>query len=87
KHLLIDENLNKFTGLVDVNGQQVSSTFLVSSIDYLPSTFLKDDERWETTSRAIVIIDKSIHEESGDASLTVYPPEIVNNKDPITVLQ
>ncbi|CAG8749708.1 13327_t:CDS:10 [Gigaspora margarita] len=87
KHLLIDENSNKFTGLVDVNDQQISSTFLVSSIDYLPPIFLKEDEHWETTSRAIVIIDKFIHEESGDASLTVYPPETVKNKYPVTVLQ
>ncbi|RIB16580.1 GDP dissociation inhibitor [Gigaspora rosea] len=87
KHLLIDENSNKFTGLVDVNDQQISSTFLVSSIDYLPPRFLKEDEHWETTSRAIVIIDKFIHEESGDASLTVYPPETVKNKYPVTVLQ
>ncbi|CAG8812282.1 16684_t:CDS:2, partial [Dentiscutata erythropus] len=87
KHLLIDENSNKFTGLVDVNDQQISSTFLVSSIDYLPSIFLKEDELWETTSRAIVITDKFILEETGDASLTIYPPETVKNKYPVTVLQ
>ncbi|CAG8446093.1 17130_t:CDS:10 [Cetraspora pellucida] len=87
KHLLIDESSNKFAGLVDVNDQQISSTFLVSSIDYLPPIFFKGNECWETTSRAIVIIDKFIHEESGDASLTIYPPETVKNKYPITVLQ
>ncbi|CAG8439077.1 1098_t:CDS:10 [Acaulospora morrowiae] len=86
KYILINENSNKFSGLVDVNDQQLSSTFLVATIDYLPTKFIKN-EKWELTSRAIVITDKFIHEESGDVTMTVFPPDKVNNRYPINVLQ
>ncbi|CAG8642554.1 11751_t:CDS:2, partial [Diversispora eburnea] len=90
-HILIDRKSNKFLGLVDINDQQLSSTFLVTAIDYLPTKFIKDgddDLRCEQTSRAIVIIDKFVHEENADATLTIFPPNTVNNnKYPIRVLQ
>lgn len=42
----------------------------------------------EKTSRAIVIIDKYVHEETADATLTIFPPNTVNNnKYSIRVLQ
>ncbi|CAG8461674.1 1989_t:CDS:10 [Acaulospora colombiana] len=87
KYILINESSNKFSGLVDVNEQQLSSTFLVTAIDYLPIKFIDDEEKWEQTSLAIVIIDRFIHEESSDATLTVFPPNEVNNRYPISVLQ
>ena len=46
KHLLIDESSNNFTGLIDVNGQQLSSTYLITAIDYLPEKFLEGNEEW-----------------------------------------
>lgn len=47
KHILIDKKTNKFSGLVDINEQQLSSTYLVTAIDYLPTKFINDDDgRW-----------------------------------------
>ncbi|CAB4487673.1 rab protein geranylgeranyltransferase component A [Rhizophagus irregularis] len=86
KHLLIDKSSNNFTGLIDVNGQQLSSTYLITSIDYIPEKLLQENEECEQISRAIVIIDRYIHEE-GDASLTIFPPDSVGNEYPIRVLQ
>ncbi|CAG8474496.1 7056_t:CDS:10 [Ambispora gerdemannii] len=85
-HLLIEENSNKFIGLMDANEQQLSSTYLVSSIDYLPSHYLEREELWEKTSRAIIIIDQPIHKDS-DATITIYPPGTVNNPYSIYVIQ
>ncbi|CAG8504994.1 14502_t:CDS:10 [Ambispora leptoticha] len=93
-HLLIEEitkkedneSFKKFIGLVDANEQQLSSTYLVSSIDYLPSYYLENQESWEKTSRAIIIIDQPIHEDC-DATITIYPPGTVNNPYSINVIQ
>ena len=49
KHLLIDESSNNFTGLIDVNGQQLSSTYLITAIDYIPELLQKNEE-WYVTS-------------------------------------
>ncbi|RIA85677.1 GDP dissociation inhibitor [Glomus cerebriforme] len=86
KHLLIDESSNNFTGLIDVNGQQLSSTYLITAIDYIPENLLQENEECEQISRAIVIIDHFIHEED-DATLTIFPPDSVGNEYPISVLQ
>ena len=50
KHLLIDESSNNFIGLIDVNGQQLSSTYLVTAIDYIPEKLLQENEEWYATS-------------------------------------
>jgi hypothetical protein len=50
KHLLIDESSNNFTGLIDVNGQQLSSTYLITSIDYIPENLLQENEEWYVTN-------------------------------------
>ncbi|CAG8459115.1 5254_t:CDS:10 [Funneliformis mosseae] len=86
RHLLIDKSSNNFTGLIDANGQQLSSTFLVTAIDYIPENILQEHKECDQTSRAIVIIDQYIHEE-GDATLTIFPPDSVGNEYPISVLQ
>ncbi len=49
RHLLIDKNSNNFTGLIDANGQQLSSTFLVTAIDYIPEKLLQEHEKWYDT--------------------------------------
>ena len=50
KHLLIDESSNNFTGLIDVNGQQLSSTYLITAIDYIPEKLLQENEEWYVTN-------------------------------------
>nr|CAG8556823.1 8035_t:CDS:10 [Entrophospora candida] len=87
KHILIDENTKKFNSLIDVNDQQLSSTLLITSIDYIPINIIEEvKDTWEVTSRAIVIIDGYLHQDFG-ANMTIFPPNSVNNnKYSITVL-
>ncbi|CAJ0911628.1 348_t:CDS:2, partial [Entrophospora sp. SA101] len=87
KHILIDENTKKFNSLIDVNDQQLSSTLLITSIDYIPINIIEEvKDKWEVTSRAIVIIDGYLHQDFG-ANMTIFPPNSVNNnKYSITVL-
>ncbi|GES89562.1 rab proteins geranylgeranyltransferase component A 1 [Rhizophagus clarus] len=47
---------------------------------------IDENEECEQISRAIVIIDRYIHEES-DATLTIFPPDSVGNEYPISVFQ
>ncbi|KAG9289204.1 hypothetical protein G9A89_022513 [Geosiphon pyriformis] len=85
-NILIDDDCKKFAGLIDSKKRQLSSNYLVSSLDYLPSHFLAPQDTWEQVSRAIIIIDKSLHG-NDEATLTIYPPDMVENRYPIHILQ
>src|SRR2546430_271687 len=57
RYILIDENTKKFNSLIDDNDQQLSSTLLISSIDYVPISIVEAvEDTWYYHSLAFIYL-------------------------------